>query len=189
MNSKTIIILGRSGSGKGTQAILLKKKLEPCLHIVAGDLFRALAQKEGLAGRKVKEILAAGGLPPEWLAEFLWGKELIENLLGEENIIFDGSPRRVGEAERLDEVLGWLGRPSPRAVLVDITEQEAITRLLKRGRGDDQESNIRARLDWFNKSVLPVIDYYENSGRLIKVDGIGSVEDVFARITKALGIL
>lgn len=189
MESKTIIILGRSGSGKGTQAELLKKLLEPCLYVYAGDLFRELAQTETVAGLKVKEILEVGGLPPEWLAAFLWQRKLVEGLKsGRENIIMDGSPRRLDEAQEMDEVFEWLGRPEVKIILVDITEDEAVRRLLKRGRADDTEEAIRARLAWFNTEALPAIEYYEKSGRLIRVDGMGSVEEIHSRIKNALGI-
>ena len=188
MDSKTVIVLGRSGSGKGTQAELLKKLLDPCLYIYAGDLFRELSEADTLAGKKVKELLASGGLPPEWIAAFLWQKELVYGVRGAENIIIDGSPRRLDEAQELDEVLTWLGRFNIKAILVDITEDEAVKRLLKRGRADDSEESIRERLHWFNTEAAPAVEYYEKSGRLIRVDGMGSVEEIHERIKKELGI-
>lgn len=187
MKPQTLIVLGRSGSGKGTQVDLIKEKLgEPCLHISTGALFRNLSQAGTYTGRKVKAITESGGLPPSWVAEFLWEKEVVEKVKGEEHLIFDGAPRRLDEARKLDEVLGWLGREDAKIVLVDITEAEALTRLLKRARVDDSEAGIRSRLTWFNQSVQPVIDYYEKSGRLIRVDGIGPVPEIFERIKKAL---
>ncbi|MFY9493225.1 MAG: nucleoside monophosphate kinase [Minisyncoccia bacterium] len=189
MSPQTIIILGRSGSGKGTQAELLKKLLEPCLYIYTGDLFREMAGTEIIAGRKVKEILKVGGLPPEWLASFLWQRELVDGLRsGLENVIIDGSPRRLDEAKEMDEVLNWLGRTDIKPILVDITEDEAVGRLLLRGRSDDTEESVRARLDWFNTQTIPAIEYYEKSGRLIKVDGMGTVEEIHERIKQALNL-
>lgn len=185
---KTIIVLGRSGSGKGTQVELLKKLFEPYLSVYTGDLFRALEKEETLAGKKVRELVDSGGLPPEWIAEFLWQKELIYKLKDSENIIFDGSPRRLDEAEKLDEVLSWLGRTDLKVVLVDITEDEAVERLLKRARKDDTEESIRSRLNWFNTDAMPAIEYYEKSGRLIKIDGMGNIEEIHERIKKALGM-
>ncbi|MDP3764218.1 MAG: nucleoside monophosphate kinase [bacterium] len=188
MSSKTIIVLGRSGSGKGTQVKLLKKLIEPCLYIYAGDLFRLLEKEETLAGKKVKEVVDSGGLPPEWIAAFLWQKELVYKLKDGENIIFDGSPRRLDEAKEIDEVLSWLGRVDIKVVLIDITEDEAVTRLLKRGRKDDTEESIRHRLEWFNTDAMPAIEYYEKSNRLIKVDGMGSIEEIHLRIKQVLGL-
>ena len=189
MSPQTIIILGRSGSGKGTQAELLKKLLAPCLYVYTGDLFRELAQTETMAGRNIKTVVESGGLPQEWLAAFLWQKKLIDGLKsGLENVIIDGSPRRLDEAREMDEVFEFLGRRRVKIILVDITEDEAVKRLLKRGRTDDSEEAIRSRLAWFNTEALPAIEYYEKSGRLIKVDGMGTVEEIHSRIKNALGI-
>ena len=82
----------------------------------------------------------------------------------------------------------WLGRRDIKIILIDITEDEAITRLLKRARADDTENSIRSRLQWFNTEAAPALDYFEKSGRLIKINGLGAVEDVFDRIKQALGI-
>lgn len=188
-NSQTLVFLGRSGSGKGTQVELIKKMLQPYLYIYTGDLFRVLAKTDSFAGIKIKGVIDTGGLPDEWLASFLWQRELIEKFKGNENLIFDGTPRRLHEAEELDEVLGWLERKEDlRAVLVDITDEEAIIRLLKRSRTDDTEESIRSRLGWFKTSTEPVIDYYEKSGRLVRVDGIGTVDEIHQRIKKALNL-
>lgn len=188
MNPKTIILLGRSGSGKGTQAKLLQEKLEPCLYVYTGDLFRELENVASFAGQKVKEILDKGGLPEEWLAAFLWQKALVYNLKNNENIIIDGSPRRLDEAQEMDEVLAWLGRADVKVILIDITEDEAVTRLLKRARADDTENSIRSRLQWFNTEATPALEYFEKSGRLVKINGLGTVAEVFDRIRQALNI-
>lgn len=189
MIPQTIIVLGRSGSGKGTQIELVKQKLgQPCLHISTGALFRALAQMESYTGKKIKEVIGSGGLPEGWIAEFLWQKEVVEKVKGDEHIIFDGTPRRLDEAEELDVVLKWLNREDIKIILIDVPEEEALERLLKRVRADDSESGIRNRLSWYNKEVQPVVDYYEAAGRLIKVDGVGTVEEVFSRVAGALNI-
>lgn len=188
INPQTIIVLGRSGSGKGTQIDLLKENLGgSCLHISTGNLFRALAETGTYTGRKIKEVIEKGGLPDEWLAEFLWQREIIEKIKGDEHIIFDGTPRRLPEAEEMNMVLAWLGRQA-QAVLVDITEAEARARLLKRARADDSESSIRKRLEWFNTEVQPVIDYFDKLGWLRRVDGMGQVPEIFERIKKALNL-
>ena len=190
MDLQTLVFLGRSGSGKGTQVELIKKMLEPYLYIYTGDLFRSLAKTDSFAGKKIKGVINVGGLPEEWLASFLWQRELIEKFNGGENLIFDGTPRRLPEAENLDKVLEWLERKEGlKALLVDITEDEAVTRLFKRARTDDSEEAIRSRLGWFKTSTEPVIDYYEKSGRLVRVDGMGTIEEIHQRIKKALNLL
>ncbi|MBI2454369.1 MAG: nucleoside monophosphate kinase [Parcubacteria group bacterium] len=188
MNPQTIILLGRSGSGKGTQAELLKKLLAPCLYIYTGDLFREMAEMDTVAARRVKEILNQGALPEEWLAAFLWQRELIYGVHGLENIIIDGSPRRLDEAQEMDRVLAWLGRKEVKVILIDITEDEAVARLLKRARADDTAESIRARLSWFNAEAQPAIEYYEKSGKLIRIDGLGTIDSIHENIKNALGL-
>lgn len=186
-NPQTLTFLGRSGSGKGTQVEFIRKMLNPHLYVCGGDLFRAISKKETFFGKKIKNVIDVGGLPDEWIASFLWKRELIENFSGDESIIFDGNPRRLGEAKELDEVLEYMGRKDDlKAVLVDITEEEAMKRLLKRGRHDDTEEYIKSRLSWFKTSTEPVVDYYEKSGRLIRIDGMGTIEEIHEMIKKEL---
>jgi len=185
---RTIAFLGKSGSGKDTQADFVAEKLVPNLYISTGDIGRDLMKKDTLVGRRVKETLDEGKIFPAWLAEFMWQREMAENLKGDEYIIFPSSPRKKTEAEELDNVLGWLGRSLSEAVLVDISDDEAVRRLLARGRFDDNEEDIRARLAWFEPNVGPAIEYYEKAGRLHRVDGVGSIEEIEKRVAKALGI-
>ena len=189
MTPRTIVLLGKSGSGKDTQIELLAKKLEPHLIVSTGEKFREIAELDSVAGRKINTILKEGGLPPDWFAEYLWQGELIYNLKGEEHIICGGTPRRLNEAKKWDEVITWLGRKLPEAVLVDIPDDEAVARIVKRARNkDDNEENVRKRLEWFRDNVVPVINYYEEEGRLQRVDGVGTVEEVFERIRAALNL-
>jgi len=183
--------LGRSGSGKGTQFDLLQKKLEDSQYTVlrhgSGDAFRSLAQHETIAGKKVKDILEKGGLMPAWLASYTWEKRLVEGLKEGESVIFlDGSPRRVDEAKRIDEVLLWLGRIPVVPVHIHVSAEEVMRRLLLRGRNDDTEESIENRLAWFDNDVQPIIDYYNEQGRVMMVDGVGSEEEVFNRVLAAI---
>jgi adenylate kinase family enzyme len=185
----TIAFLGRSGCGKGTQAKFLSDHLGNVLYISTGDLFRDLEKTDTLAGRKVLEMLKVGGLPPDWLAYTLWQKELVEKLTSEEqHVILDGALRRVREAMSLDEVINWFSRPLPIPVLIDITREEAFLRLKARGRLDDTDTNINRRLDWYETDVLPVVEYYERHGRLLRISGMPSPEKVFESLLAALGL-
>jgi len=183
-----IILLGRSGSGKGTQGKLLAKEfgLE---YISSGNLFRALAKEDTLIGKKVKEILMEGGLQPDWLAFWLWVNELKKIYLSR-GIILDGASRRLEEAKLLDKVFEWLGRLNLKVFLINISRKEALGRLLKRGlkrgRKDDTRQAINKRLDWFNKETMSVVRYYKKTGRLIRINGEQSVEEVFKEIKSFL---
>jgi len=186
---KTIVVLGKSGSGKDTQADLLLKDLKPSLLVSTGDSVRDMSQKETLLGERIKQILGEGGLLPAWLAAFLWERELANKFKGDEHLVFSSSPRRVEEAKELDEVLSWLKRDKSEAVLLDIPDEEAVGRIVKRSRdGNDNEENVRERLKWFNEIVEPVVKYYESEGRLHRINGVGAVEDIHAQVLDSLGI-
>lgn len=186
---KTIVVLGKSGSGKDTQAEMLLNDLQPSLLISTGDSVRELSKKETRLGERIQQILGEGGLLPAWLAAFLWERELANKFKGDEHLVFSSSPRRVEEAQELDEVLEWLGREKSQAVYLDIPDEESVGRIVKRSRdGNDNEDNVRERLKWFNEMVEPVINYYEEEGRIHRINGVGSVEDIHVQILDSLGI-
>lgn len=127
------VLIGRSGSGKGTQADLIIKKYPNTKYISTGDLFRDLSNKDTQVGHRVKEILDKGGLPYDDLATTLWMHSVAYGVREEEGIMFDGAPRRLDEARDLDKLLEWLGRTDKTAfILVDISREEAFARLSKR---------------------------------------------------------
>lgn len=179
-----IIPLGRSGSGKGTQAKLLAEKFN-LKHISSGELFRALAKKDTFIGRRTKETLKKGGLFADWFAFWLWVNELI-NLDPSQGVILDGASRRLEEAKSLDRVFAQLERPNLKVILIDISRQEALRRMLKRGRIDDTPRVINQRLDWFDRDVMPSVRYYQGAGRLIRINGEQSREGVFKEILKKI---
>lgn len=189
MKPLNLILIGRSGSGKGTQAELLIKYLGNLYHVESGSLIRALAELNSDAGIRAKEVLAKGDLIPEVIAYPLWASEICKNVKPEQGMIFDGSPRRLDEAEHLDEVLKFLDRfENTKVLLVDISDQEAAKRLKLRGRDDDHDKAIQNRLDFFRESVMPVVDHYEKLGKLIKINGEQSVEKIHEDIKAALKI-
>jgi adenylate kinase len=211
MNPKIFILLGRAGCGKGTQADLLVQKFG-FFYIGSGDLLRERAKKSDFTGKKIDMQLKAGNLAPSTLLFYLWMRRLeeIKNNRGDDftGIIFDGSPRRLVEAELLDEALGWYDWQNIKAMLIDISRQESFARLTKRRicqqcgnlipyvgvykditscdkcggklevRPDDTPEIINVRLDWYESDVLPVVDFYRQGGALIEVNGDQPIEDV-----------
>jgi len=132
-NSLNFIVLGKSGSGKGTQAKLLTEHFGDLRHFCTGDMFRALSKADTAVGSKIREIMTKGGLPLDDIATTLWMHKISFELKENEGMIADGFPRRVPEAENLDRFLEFLSRKeSTICILVDISREEAFGRLTKR---------------------------------------------------------
>lgn len=187
-----IIFLGLSGSGKGTQVQLLADvmRIHNPVHVVStGDLFRRLQEFTTDVGKRVKRILQEGGLPFDDLATTLWMHEIAFRVHEHEGIIFDGAPRRLDEAKNIDRFLEFLERKDhTKVVFLSVTPEEIMKRLLSRGRADDNITAIEGRIDYFEKSVLPVLDYYREQGRLIEINGEQPMEKVHTDVVKALGL-
>ncbi|MCK4454004.1 nucleoside monophosphate kinase [Candidatus Parcubacteria bacterium] len=125
--------IGRSGSGKGTQAKLLMKHFGNLFYVSTGDLFRDLSKADTDTSIRIQKILKQGGLPFDDLSSTLWMHELAYNLKENEGFILDGAPRRVNEAQTLDRFLDFLERKETTFnLLVDISREEAFNRLSKR---------------------------------------------------------
>jgi len=126
-------LIGRSGSGKGTQAKLLMKHFGNLFYIYTGDLFRDLAKTDTDTGKRIKKIIGEGGLPFDELATSLWMYKAAYNVKEEQGILFDGSPRRLDEAKNIDEFMEFLERKENTFnILLDISREEAFNRLSKR---------------------------------------------------------
>ncbi|MBI2450519.1 MAG: nucleoside monophosphate kinase [Candidatus Nealsonbacteria bacterium] len=211
------VLIGRSGSGKGTQAELLMKHFGDFLHVITGDLFRSLAKADSHVGEIIRKILQEGGLPYDDLATTLWMHEIAFNLKSSQGLMADGFPRRLPEAKNLDRFLEFLSRKENTFyLLIDISREEAFSRLTKRRickkcgklipwvgvfrelkvcdncggelmtRADDKPEAINNRLDYYEKSVVPVVEYYKEQGKLININGEQPIENVFKDILKAI---
>lgn len=182
-----IILIGRSGSGKGTQAELLQKEFGNFYSVATGDLFRKLNASGTDAGNRSKKILEEGGLPYDELATALWMYNLAFNLREDQGLLADGFPRRLNEAKNLDNFLKFLGRQDKTLYfLLDISREEASRRLLARAREDDNENAIDGRMNYFEERVVPLIDYYKSNNKLIIINGEQSVEMIHKDILKAI---
>ena len=184
----TISLLGRSGSGKGTQARCAVERLKRSgvMHMSTGALLRALMREPTPAGRITRRIMERGELHPSWVAAYTWLKVVLEEGGARRHLVFDGAPRRLWETKLLDEVMRWHGRPLPFCVYIDVSRKEVMRRLTARGRADDTEAAIRRRLDYFLKDVVPVLRYYQRHGRLARVNGEQSPDEVWKEIDTVL---
>jgi len=187
------VFIGKSGSGKGTQAELLKKYLQeknPDLAIVwfgIGKHFRELAKGEGYTEKIVREYLEKGALTPEFLAIHIWSHFFIENLKGDEDIILDGTPRKLNEVHVLDGAFEFYGG-NVVVLHIDVGEEWAMERLLRRGRFDDKKEEIKKRLNWFEKEVMPVVEFYKNHQKhtFLNMNGEQTIKEVHAEIIEKL---
>lgn len=196
MESQTILFYGRSGSGKGTQAELLKEYIEkndpekPVLYIETGSGLRALGDRDLHTAKIVKSIMEEGGLIPVFLAVLVWSNFLVENFTGREHLILDGLGRRKTEVPVLEEALSFYGRTKLVIIIINVSQKSVIKRLLERGRSDDNEEDIKKRLDWYETNVVPAINFFKEhtNYKILEVDGEGTAEEIHEQILKGLGI-
>lgn len=195
MDKQFYILLGRSGSGKGTQAALLKSLLEakygnPVMHITTGGGFRDFIAKDSYASQLARDVNAVGGLQPEFLAVWNWSNIFISTLQGNESVILDGAPRKPFEASILHSAITFFKYKNPVVIYLDVSESGSRDHLAKRGRDDDTESQVSSRLGWFETDVLPALDVYYNDPRykVVHINGNQTIEEVHKEIIDKLGL-
>lgn len=197
MNKQAFILIGRSGSGKGTQGALLiesLKKADPSrgvLHIETGGEMRKFIQGETTTRKLAKSITESGGLQPEFIAIYQWTNVLVNQYNGADHLIFDGSPRKLHEAGALDSIFSFYGIEKPWIIYLDVDQDEIHQRLLKRGRGDDTREGISRRLAWYESDVAPTVEFYRRNPnyRFLDMKGTGPVETIHAEIMRKLALV
>ena len=180
-----IVIFGKPGSGKGTQANFLKKKYK-LYHISTGNLFRKNINNQTELGVETKSFLDTGDLVPDSVTIKMLENEVLSNK--EVNgYIFDGFPRTLNQAKSLDTFLESINLNINATIALDVNEDELISRLLDRGkktnRSDDQDiKKIKNRFNEYNTKTSILINFYNNQGKFFSVDGKGSVNDISLRL-------
>jgi adenylate kinase len=180
-----IVIFGKPGSGKGTQANFLKEKYN-LYHISTGDLFRKNITNQTKLGIEAKSYLDNGDLVPDSVTIKMLENEVLSNK--EVNgYIFDGFPRTLNQAESLDDFLSSINLKINATIALDVNEDELITRLLDRGkttnRSDDQDiEKIKNRFNEYNTKTSILINFYSKQDKFFSVDGKGSVNDITSRL-------
>ncbi|SIQ66037.1 adenylate kinase [Solilutibacter tolerans] len=183
-----LVLLGPPGSGKGTQAARLKDHLQ-VPHISTGDLLRAEVAAGSKLGLEAKEVMARGELVSDAI---LLG--MLEDRFSRADtangFILDGYPRNLAQADALGKLLARIGQKFDAAVQLDVPTELLVERIAGRakaeGRADDSPESVRTRLQVYNDQTAPVIDYYRQQGELTVVNGVGELDDVFARIIEAI---
>lgn len=183
-----IVLFGPPGSGKGTQSAKIAEKYD-LAHISTGDIFRKEIANETPMGKNVKDIINRGELvPDELLIDIL--RNAIRQYQGIRGYIFDGFPRTLGQAKDLDVLMNEFHMSVSRVLVLDVNEDAVVERLLKRaqleGRSDDTEDVIRNRMKVYRNQTEPLIDYYSAKGLVRKVDGMGTIDQVFDLLCKEI---
>lgn len=183
-----LVLLGAPGSGKGTQATRLKEYLN-VPHISTGELLRAAVTAGTPLGLQAKGVMEAGGLVSDEVVLGMLEERLLkpDTALG---FILDGYPRNLAQANALTDLLNRLEQPVDIAVQLDVDTELLVERLAGRakaeGRADDSPESVRKRLGVYESQTAPVVDFYRNAGKLAHLNGVGSLDAVFTRITEAL---
>ena len=180
-----IVIFGKPGSGKGTQADFLKDKYD-LYHISTGDLFRKNISNKTDLGIEAKSFLDSGDLVPDTVTIKMLENEVLSNK-DANGFIFDGFPRTNNQAESLDIFLESINQKINATIALEVDEDELITRLLDRGkitnRSDDQDiEKIKNRFNEYNNKTSILIDFYQKQSKFYSVNGHGSVDDITSRL-------
>jgi len=184
-----IVLFGKPGAGKGTQADFLKIKYN-LYHISTGDLFRFNITNKTSLGNLAKTYMDNGDLvPDEVTIEML--KECVESNFKSEGFIFDGFPRTISQAKVLDEFLGEKSVSISAMISLEVDEEILIKRLIDRGkisgRTDDMnESKIRNRFREYNMKTSILQDYYKKQNKFYGISGVGTIEEINSRLTRLI---
>ena len=159
------------------------------IHISTGDLFRWHTKNETSLGKKVKEIMNSGELVPDEITIAMLKEEIDKNP-NANGFLFDGFPRTVAQSEALDKFMKQNNSAIHSVIALDVTEKELRERIAKRklteNRADDEEEKLNKRIAEYFGKTIHVLPYYEKQGRLNKVNGIGSIDDIFSALCKVV---
>lgn len=177
-----LVLVGPPGAGKGTQAVALSEQLG-VPHISTGDLFRAHVGQQTPLGQETKRYLDSGELVPDSVTNEMVRERLVEPDAAA-GFLLDGFPRNTKQAEVLGQILSESDLSLDAVIQLDVQEDVVVARLMSRGRTDDTEDVIRRRQQIYASETAPLLAYYADV--LITVDGVGEVEEISARVLKAL---
>ncbi|ADR21923.1 adenylate kinase [Marivirga tractuosa] len=185
-----IILFGPPGAGKGTQSekIIDQYKLT---HIATGDLFRKHLGEGTDLGKLAQKYMDEGNLVPDEVVIGMVDEKIKETKANSSGYIFDGFPRTVPQAKALDTLLKEKGEKIAGMIALDVPEEELKKRIKERGktsgRTDDQdEAKIENRIKVYQEETLPVANYYDGEGKLVKIHGVGSIDEIFGKISSEI---
>ena len=183
-----IVIFGAPGSGKGTQSERIVEK-DGINHISTGDVLRAEIKNGTELGKTAKGYIDQGQLiPDELMIDIL--ASVFDSFKDSKGVIFDGFPRTIAQAEALKKMLAERGQDVSVMLDLEVPEDELMVRLIKRGkdsgRADDNEETIKKRLHVYHSQTSPLIDWYKNEKKYQHINGLGTMDGIFADICEAV---
>jgi adenylate kinase len=194
---KNIIIFGAPGSGKGTQSDKIIAEFGVA-HISTGDVLRSEINAQTDLGKTASTYIQDGKLVPDSLIIDMLAKKLdklVKEITTSEGnvlpgVIFDGFPRTIAQAEALDEMLEQRGEKVNVVIGLEVDDAELIKRIVERGktsgRADDNEDTAKKRLQTYYSQTLPLKDFYEKQGKYVKINGVGTIDGIYADIRAAI---
>jgi len=185
MTAVHLVILGRQGSGKGTQAARLVEAYSP-IHVSTGDMLRAAVADVTELGRRAGALMDAGDLVGDDLINGIVAERLARSDVAEHGFLLDGYPRTPDQATAMEGFLSEAGTTLDGAVTLDVPVDEVTARMLARGRVDDTEEAIRRRLDLYESETAPLLAWFADRGLLEVVDGMGDEDVVFGRLSTVI---
>lgn len=182
-----VLLIGRPGSGKGTQAKILSEKLG-WIRLSSGDRIKEIRDGSEPFSARVREMYDKGTLLPDWFADYLLESGLLE-LDPHVGVVAEGFGRTRSQAEHLTDITRWLGR-NLKVINIDVSEEEVTRRMIERAKTQDRpDSNatdkINARLAQFEQETAPALEYFRAEGLVIDINGEQTPEEVAHDIAEA----
>jgi adenylate kinase len=181
-----LIIFGPPGSGKGTQSEKLIEKYG-LKHLSTGDLLRSELANQTPLGMEARKFMDRGQLVPDEVVIGMISSAIDANP-GINGFLFDGFPRTTAQAEALDKLLALNKTEIAVVLFLKVPDDELISRMVSRaktsGRSDDADETIqRKRLEVYKKDTLPVAEYYKKAGKVVEVEGVGTIDNIFGKLS------
>lgn len=184
-----LVLFGAPGSGKGTQSEKLIEKYG-LHHISTGEVLRKHIKEGSDLGKTADSYISKGHLIPDELMIDILRDELGKIIADSKGVIFDGFPRTIPQAEALDLMLADFGVDLHGVVGLEVPEDELVSRMIQRGkqtgRADDNEETINNRLKVYHNQTEPLKEHYIGKGKYMKINGLGSVDDIFSDIASQI---
>ena len=184
-----IVIFGAPGSGKGTQSdkVIAEYGVE---HISTGDVLRAEINCNTELGKTAAAYINEGKLVPDSVIIDILASTVDAKGKYIKGVIFDGFPRTIAQAEALNNMLAERGQEVSTVIGLEVNDEELIKRIIARGktsgRADDNEETAKKRLDTYYSQTMPLKDFYIKEGKYAKIDGVGSIDDIYSNIKAAI---